>query len=68
MWEVGVVGEGLMEEVRSDLDLKKRGSTRSNGKEVGREPQAVGWSRPAMVTGWVGTMMEGRHLGVTWEV
>lgn len=51
MWEVGVVGEGLTEEVRSDLDLKKRGSTRSNGKEVGREPQAVSWRRPAMVTG-----------------
>lgn len=56
--EVGVVGDSLMEEVRSDLDLEKLGSTRSDRKEVGRLPQAVGWQIQAIATGWVGTTME----------
>lgn len=53
-----MVGDSLMEEVRSDLDLEKLGSTRSDRKEVGRLPQAVGWQTQAIATGWVGTMME----------
>lgn len=56
--EVGVAGDSLMEEVRSDLDLEKLGSTRSDRKEVGRLPQAVGWQIQAIATGWVGTTME----------
>lgn len=54
----GVAGDSLMEEVRSDLDLKKLGSTRSDRKEVGRLPQAVGWQIQAIATGWVETKME----------
>lgn len=50
--------DSLMEEVRSDLDLEKLGSTRSDRKEVGRVPHAVGWQTQAIATGWVGTMME----------
>lgn len=53
-----MAGDSLMEEVRSDLDLKKLGSTRSDRKEVGRLPQAVGWQIQAIATGWVETKME----------
>lgn len=58
LWSGGVVGDGLMEEVRSDLDLEKLGSTRSDRKEVGRLPQAVGWQIQAIATGWVETEMQ----------
>lgn len=37
-----MVGDSLMEEVRSDLDLEKLGSTRSDRKEVGRLPPGRG--------------------------
>lgn len=35
------VGEGLVEEVRSDLGLEKRVQLGSSGEEVGRPSQAV---------------------------
>lgn len=35
------VGEGLIEEVRSDLGLEKRVQLGSSGEEVGRPSQAV---------------------------
>lgn len=36
-----MVGEALIEEVRSEMGLEKRVQVGSSGEEVGRPPQAV---------------------------